>query len=197
MKTLERLKTQLSPGHVYRRGQLAHWSNAVDRHLRELLDDGTLKKMSPGLYYCPKQASFGEVPPEDSELVRAFLKGDDFLFTSYNLYNSLGVGTTQLYNHKLVYNHKRHGEFNFGGKKFDFRVKHKFPESLSKEFLVVDLLNNLNDLAEDREAVLQAVKEKYFSPAGPELEDAFAKYAGERTKALMYECLNNAPLVYV
>jgi hypothetical protein len=33
------------------------------------------------------------------------------------------VGTTQLYDKTVVYNHKRHGNFSLGGRKFDFRVK--------------------------------------------------------------------------
>ncbi|RYG31935.1 hypothetical protein EON81_21775, partial [bacterium] len=37
-----------------------------------------------------------------------------FLVTSPNAYNTLGVGTTQLYNKKTVYNHKRHGNFTLG-----------------------------------------------------------------------------------
>ncbi len=36
------------------------------------------------------------------------------LLASPNAYNSLGVGTTQLYDKTVVYNHKRHGEFHAG-----------------------------------------------------------------------------------
>ena len=96
MNALDELKKHLKPGQIYRRGDLEQWSAAVDRHLKQLVNDGTLQKMSQGLYYCPAKASFGIVPPEDEKLVRAFLKSDDFLLTSPNLYNSLGVGTTQL-----------------------------------------------------------------------------------------------------
>lgn len=185
MKTLDRLQAQLQQGKVYRRRELAQWSLSVDRHLKELLVQGSLQKMSQGLYYCPKNVSFGEVPPKNEELVRAFLKSNDFLLASYSYYNQLGVGTSQLYNHQLVYNYKRHGEFNLGGKVFSFRLKHKFPKTLSREFLVVDLLNNLNELAEDKELVLEAVMRKYFSPATHVLREVVSEYAGERTKALL------------
>ena len=139
MKALEELKKHLKQGQVYRRSDLEQWSNAVDRHLKQLVDDGTLQKLAQGLYYYPMKASFGNVPPEDEKLVSAFLKSDDFLLTSPNYYNSLGVGTTQLYNKRTVYNHKRHGQFTLGGKVFDFHLKHKFPKELSEEFLLVDL----------------------------------------------------------
>ena len=197
MKTLDRLKNQLQPGHVYRRAQLLPWSKAVDRHLKALLDEGFLEKMSQGLYYYPKKVSFGEVPPKDMDLVRAFLKSDDFLLTNYNHYNALGVGATQLYNHSVVYNHKRHGKFNLGGKMFDFHLKHKFPKTLSKEFLVVDLLNNLNELAEDKELVLEAVMRKYFSSATPMLQEVVNEYAGERTKNLLQDQAQRNALSHV
>ena len=160
---LAELKRHLRPGRVYRRDDLCRWSKSVDRHAQELVKDGSLTKLRNGLYLCPRMSTFGQVPPEDKELVRSFLKENDFLITSFNAYNSLGVGTTQLYKRDVVYNHKRHGIFNLGGRTFDFRRKPRFPRKLTPEFLLVDLLNNLNELAEDvdavRERALQRVNE--------------------------------------
>jgi len=123
MSKLDNLKTHLRRGQVYRRADLERWSSAVDRHLKELLEDGTLLKLSGGLYHHPKETDFGTVPPTDEVLVKAFLKDNRFLLTSPNAYNALGVGTTQLYNETVVYNHKRHGRFELGGRVFDFRRK--------------------------------------------------------------------------
>jgi len=197
MKTLDRLKAQLHQGQVYRRRELTEWSFSIDRHLKELLDQGVLQKMSQGLYYCPKSVSFGEVPPRDEDLVQAFLKSNDFLLTSYNYYNDLGVGTTQLYNHRLIYNYKRHGNFKLGGKIFRFRQKHKFPKMLSREFLLVDLLNNINELAEEKESVLEAVMRKYFSPVTYMMQKAVDEYAGERTKSLLRDQLSRKVSAHV
>lgn len=196
MRTLDGLKKHLKPGQVCRRADLGQWSNAVDRHLKQLVEEGTLQRMSQGLYYYPAKASFGNVPPEDEKLVRAFLKSDDFLLTSPNLYNSLGVGTTQLYNKRIVYNHKRHGQFELGGKVFEFRLKHKFPKDLSREFLFVDLLNNLNELAEDREDVLQSVKEKVLEEPEPQMKRTVNAYAGERTKNIFNKWMTEESLAH-
>lgn len=196
MKALQKLKRHLKPGQVYRRADLIQWSNAVDRHTKQLIEEGVLEKMSQGLYYYPEKASFGKVPAEDRRLVRAFLKSADFLFMSPNLYNSLGVGTTQLYNKRIVYNHKRHGQFILGGKSFEFRLKHKFPKELSKEFLFVDLLNNLNELAEDRENVLKRIKEKIFKEHGMRMNRAVHAYAGERTKNVFSKWFAEESLKY-
>jgi len=129
MNRLEQLKRHLRPGRVYRRADLAQWSKSVDRHARELVDQGVLQKLRNGLYYYPKASAFGRVPPDEKELVRTFLKEDDFLLTSPNAYNALGVGTTQLYNSRVVYNHKRHGRFTLGGKPFEFRTEAPFPQA--------------------------------------------------------------------
>src|ERR1700731_2314863 len=147
MTRLQALKKHLRPGQVYRREDLARWSNAVDRHLKQLLDDGTLTKLAGGLYAYPKDTVFGKAPAEDDKLVGTFLKDDRFLLASPSAYNSLGVGTTQLYNRTVVYNRKRHGEFVLGGRAFDFRVKPDFPKKLTDEFLLVDLVNNVDSLA--------------------------------------------------
>jgi hypothetical protein len=108
----------------------------------------------------------------------------------------LGVGTTQLYNKRVVYNHKRHGLFDLGGKEFDFRLKHKFPKELSEEFLLVDLLNNLNELAEDREDVLKRVKEKSLKEPELQMKRAVNAYAGERTKTLFNQWMSEDTLVH-
>jgi hypothetical protein len=190
MTKLQELKKRLRPGQVYRREQLAQWSKAVDRHLKQLLTDGTLTKLSTGLYLCPKQTVFGEAPPEDEKLVQRFLKDDHFLVTSPNVYNSLGVGTTQLYDKTVVYNRKRHGQFVLGGRKFDFRVKPAFPKRLNQEFLLVDLVNNLDQLAESPEKVLTRVKERAAALDTPRLQRAAKAYGNLRTKKFFSQELN-------
>jgi len=160
MTKLDQFKRHLKPGQVYRREDLTRWSTSVDRHLKQLVESGVLKKLSGGLYAYPRKTVFGQAPAKDSEVVGAFLKDDPFLLASPNAYNSLGVGTTQLYDKTVVYNHKRHGDFQLGGRKFAFRVKPRFPKSLSKEFLLVDLVNNLDQLAEAKSEVLERVRER-------------------------------------
>jgi hypothetical protein len=191
MTKLEELKQRLRPGKVYRREDLAQWSNAVDRHLRQLVEEGTLTKLAGGLYAYPRQTVFGKAPAADDELVARFLKDDRYLLASPNAYNSLGVGTTQLYDKTVVYNHKRHGEFALGGRKFDFRVKPAFPKKLSPEFLLVDLVNNLDRLAESRKEVLERV-EKQAASNRPLLLRAVRHYGNVRTKKFFEQALSTA-----
>lgn len=182
MKSIDHLRKKLRPGEVYRRSQLVNWSTSVDRHVAELIKDGTLQKLYPGLFYFPRKTVFGQVPPDEKKLVSSFLKDDDFLLTSLNVYNSLGVGTTQLYNTRIVYNHKRHAKFRFGNQEFDFRVKHRFPTAATPEFLLVDLVNNLDTLAEDKAKVLDNVARKTSTMNKMTLKKSVTKYGTISTK---------------
>lgn len=191
MTQLDSLKKQLKRGAVYRRADLANWSKSVDRHLSLLVKEGTLKKVSQGIYAYPLATSFGEAPPEDQQLVQSFLKDYRFLIISPNAYNSLGVGATQLYNKKIVYNHKRHGVYKLGNRVFDFRIKHYYPSIVTPEFLLIDLVNNLGTLAEEKETLLKNIKEKASLLDPEQLHYHIAQYGNVRTKKLFAQLLNH------
>ena len=193
MTRLEQLKRHLRPGQVYRREDLLEWSNAVDRHLKQLVDDGTLTKLASGVYAYPEQTEFGKAPPADKALVRSFLRDHRFLLASPSAYNTLGVGTTQLYDKTVVYNHKRHGQFPLGSRTFDFRVKPSFPKKLSEEFLLVDLVNNVDHLAESRSEVLTRVKQRVRFYDRARLDRAAREYGNMRTRKFFAEALKAAP----
>lgn len=148
------LLNRMNEGQVYRRSELMKYSTTADRYLVRLVHDKKVVRVSSGLYTKPKPSAFGAVPPSDNELVESFLKEDRFLLNSFNNYNQLGLGLTQLYNNKVVYNYKRHGEYELNGRKYYFKRLSKFPKNLTKEFLLVDMLNNLKYLAEDQTRVL-------------------------------------------
>jgi hypothetical protein len=162
--------------------------------VHQLVDEGKLTKLAGGLYYAPKQTAFGEAPADDAALVQAFLKDHRFLLTSPNAYNALGVGTTQLYNATVVYNHKRHGRFKLGGRFFDFRMKPHFPLKTSREFLLVDLVNNVTRLAEDREKVLSLAKEQALKMDKKLLRQAVDNYGGARARKFFAGVLENGTL---
>ncbi len=194
MSKLNDLKKHMRAGQVYRRADLRQYSNAVDRHLKKLVENGTLVKLSGGLYSYPKKTVFGPAPATDETLVRAFLKDSRFLLSSPNAYNTLGAGTTQLYNETIVYNYKRHGKFSLGGRVFDFRRKPFLPTKLNNEFLLVELVNNLEQLAEDREKVLEHAKVRACAMAGRRLSSAVRRYGKIGTKRFFADALNDESL---
>lgn len=185
MAKVNELKSHLKRGKVYRRQDLEKFSTSVDRHLEMLVSDGTLEKLTRGLYYYPKQSVFGKTPPDEKDLVSSFLNDDRFLLTSLNNYNMLGVGTTQLYNTRIVYNHKQHRDVKLGNKVYSFRVKHNFPKKMTEEFLIVDLVNNLDTLAEDKKAVLERVFAKVNTMDLARLKKCVAAYGNVSTRKLL------------
>ena len=189
---LTQMKKHLRPGRVYRTEELAQWSSSVDRHLKELTEDGTLQKLRNGLYYCPRRFAFGEAPADEHELVRAFLKTDHFVVTSPSAYNQLGLGTTQLYNKRVVYNQKRHGTFPLGGRLMSFERRLNVPRQLSPEFLLVDVVNELDQLAEDQQLVLSRVRAKAKEMNPKNLSRAVSLYGKYGTRKMFKEILNHA-----
>lgn len=194
MSALNELKRRLRPGQVYRRKDLARWSNAVDRHLRQLVDEGRLKKVSGGVYMAPRQTRFGASPATPQKLVETFLGDDRFLMISPNAYNGLGVGTTQLYNETVVYNRKRHGRFKLDGRTYDFRLRPSVPPRLSEEVLMVDLLHNLDRLAEDRSVVLPRALGRARKMDRAKLAKALHAYGSARAERLLQPVLAPQPV---
>ena len=189
MSKFDHFKAKLRPGQTYRRSDLAQWSNAVDRHLKQAVEAGVLTKLAGGLYYAPTQTVFGKAPPRDETLVSTFLKGGPFLLASPSAYNALGVGMTQLHNKTVVYNHKRHGRFALGGRTYDFRMKPTFPKKLTPEFLMVDLVNNLDKLGESPEEVLARVSARLADSDRVRVRKAAQSYGSERAKKFFERAL--------
>jgi len=183
----KQLADELQAGRVYRRMDLAHLSKSIDRHLKQLVSIGTLKKLTKGLYYKPKLSKFGPLPLTDEQVVLGFLRDNEFLVFSPSSYNTLGLGTTQLYNSTWVYNHKRHGDFKLGNRQFHFRVKPRFPKKLIPEFLYIDLLNNLDELAEDLDEVLSQARAKLWSFNQSVLLKALGNYGSMATRKRVRE----------
>jgi hypothetical protein len=108
---------------------------------QRLVREGQLRRLAHGLFVHPERSRFGEVPPTDEELMRAFLGGSDFVFTGPEHWNALGLGSTAVFAARLVYNAKRSGLFDFGGRRFLLR-RVAFPTQPSPEWYVVDLFEN-------------------------------------------------------
>ena len=63
----------------------------------------------------------------------------------------------------------------FGNRQYDFRVRPRFPKRLSDEFLFVDALDSLGELAEDEQAVLARARQRAREMDGTKLKRALAQ----------------------
>ena len=181
------LLNSMKLGWVYRRKELNEYSNSVDRELAVLTSQGAIKKLSGGLYVKPEQSRFGELPPDDNKLIQAFLNDNRFLLMSFNHYTSLDLGLTQFRNEILVYNRKRHTRAKLGSKEFVFKNMPEFPKKLSKEFLLIDMLNNLKLLGEDQSEILKRLQQKKNNFTGRKVSLMAKKYGKVSTKNLIKE----------
>lgn len=164
VKKCYELLGSLLPGKLYSWNVLKEYSSSLGRDLKRLLDEGLLKKVGPGLYLYPNKSRFGALPATDQQLVSEFLKTDDFLMFSINQYNALGLGLTQLKNETVVYNNKRHCTVRLSGREFHFkRPNNSFPDDLTKEFLLLDLMNNLKSVGEYEKDLKEKVVYSVYS----------------------------------
>lgn len=187
----DKLQSHLRPGRVYRRDMLAPFSSAVDRDLISLVNAGVLEKVFSGMYYRPASSRFGTLPPKEHDLVSAFLRDNHFLLLSWNQYNTLGLGLTQLYNKLIVYNRKRHGQFVLDGKTFDFRrCTRGFPKQLTREFLLVDLVNNLKELGENPELMQNKIQKNLMRFDTHKLNQYSKEYGKIATQRFFKEIFN-------
>ena len=113
MKNSEQLKNFMRVGRVYRRGELTGVTTAVDRDLKTLVDGGDIVRLDGGLYWRPERGARGGEAPDRRDMVRAFLKTDDFMFASHDP--------------RLVYNRRRGGEFRLGAERLRLRVVRTYP----------------------------------------------------------------------
>lgn len=142
-------RPRLRPGRVYRTRDLAPWGANSPRLAGRLVREGALVPLAYGLFAHPRRGRFGAVPPDDEELMRAFLGGSPFVFTGPDRWNALGLGSTSVFAAPLVYNTKRSGTFELGGRRFLLR-RVAFPRNPPPEWFVIDLLEHADQAGASR-----------------------------------------------
>lgn len=182
----------LQPGRVYRTRDLAPWGANAPRLAKRLVREGALVPLAHGLFAHPKRSRFGTVPPADEELMRAFLDGAPFVFTGPDRWNELGLGTTALFAAPLVYNTKRSGRFELGGRRFVLR-RVAFPERPPREWYAVDLLEHADEAGASRSevaaALARAVGRGSFD--GEQLRAMAQRYGTKATQAVVESALRS------
>lgn len=173
-------------GRAYRRQDLATASTAIDRDLKTLVDGGHARKLAGGLYCRTGKNPFGVEAPNENELVRAFLKSKDFLLASNEDFIQLGLGPARLFDNPVVYNHKRSGVYQLGGQRFRFRIVRAYPKSMSREYLLVDLLNHSGEFPGDADRVIENLKSRPHALDREKLAACLERYGRLRARTLLH-----------
>ncbi len=181
---------QLKPGRVYRTQALAKFSANPSRLAKRLVRDQQLVPLGKGLFARPAKGRFGAVPPDDDELMRGFLDGAPYVFTGSERWNALGLGVTAVFAMRLVYNTKRSGTFELGGRRFLLR-RVVFPSKPSKEWFVVDLFENAEKAgvsrAELSRTLSRALRDEAFDRE--RLREMAERFGTKRTQSAVNEAL--------
>jgi hypothetical protein len=184
---------QLEPGRVYRTRVLAAWGANAPRLAKRLVREGALLQLGHGLFAHPRTGRFGPVPPADDEIMRAFLDGGPFLFTGPERWNALGLGSTAVFSAPLVYNTKRSGTFEFGGRQYLLR-RVAFPEAPALEWFVVDLFENADQAGVARRELVsgltRALARRAFNRQ--KLREMAQRYGTKTTQALVESAISAA-----
>jgi hypothetical protein len=114
-------------------------------------------RLRHGLFAAPQHSRFGAVPPSDEALIDAFLRGSSWLVTGPPRWNALGLGATALFAQPLVYNTRRSGTFDLGGRCFRLR-RVRFPDEPTPEWFAVDLFSNADSVGMSRDALSEALR---------------------------------------
>lgn len=177
---------RLHPGKVYRTRDFRKWGANPTRLAARLVREGALEKLQNGLYYRPKMSSFGQVPPNTAEILRAFFAGSPYLVTGSARWNELGLGVTAVLAYPLVYNTTRTGLLRIGRKKFLLR-RVRFPKEPPTEWFAIDLIENRDlagiSLAELEEGLRRALRARRLDAA--RLHEMADGYGTRETQALV------------
>jgi len=159
---------------------------SVDRALRELVNSGKLRKLKPSLYYLPRESRWGAVPATLENLVSTFLKSTNYLMLTSADYNSLGLVLNQLWNEVRIYNNKRHKKLKLANYNCVFqRPNNGFSAKITKEFILVDLLNNINDVGEDPDVLKGRVIKNINKFDAKKLKKLSVQYGKVGTKKII------------
>ncbi len=183
----------LKAGRAYRTQDLRRWGANPTRLAKRLVREGKLRQAAHGLFYAPDHSRFGQAPPRETEILRAFLDGSPFVITGPPRWNALGLGSTAMFAATLAYNTRRTGDFIFDGRRFMLR-RVLFPKEPPPEWFVVDLLQHHEmaavSLAELRQRLVATLK------GGRWNRELLRKMAGEygtkATRALVERCLDES-----
>lgn len=112
-KKIERKVNKMPKGITFRYQQLSiapSEYSAAAKALERLIKKGTVKRVSTGIFYRPKQSAFGELRPREEELLKPHLFKDGkriAYITGGSLYNRLGLSTQVPHNIKVASKVKR------------------------------------------------------------------------------------------
>ena len=110
---IEKQITKIKDGTTFKYQQLSIESseyNAAAKAIERFIEKGIIKRVSTGVFYKPKQTIFGELTPNEEELLKPYLFQNNkriAYVTGISLYNRMGLTTQVPKNIKIASRDKR------------------------------------------------------------------------------------------
>jgi predicted transcriptional regulator of viral defense system len=168
--------------------------------LERLQKNGTIKKVSKGVFYIPRKTIFGELGPDSNEILNRYLFEDGKRVayeTGYSLYNRLGLTTQMAFKIKVATN-KNPIKINIGSLQVS-SVK-SYVDITEKNYQLLGFLDALKDVKKIPDcSVIQAVRRMSFliKDLSPNEQNEIIQYAlfyPARVRALLGAILENLNL---
>ena len=152
MKIAQKIEKQINrikEGTTFKYQQLSIESSeytAAAKAIERLIEKGIIKRVSTGVFYKPKQTIFGELKPNEEELLKPYLLQNNkriAYITGTSLYNRMGLTTQVPKNIKIASRDKRI-TVSVGNLK-GTPVK-SYVDVTDKNFHLLEILDALKDL---------------------------------------------------
>ena len=137
-------------------------SMALSKALSRLTKSGRIKRLKRGIYYKPKKTKYGELKPDENEILKNILYKKNKrigYITGVKLYNRLGL-TTQVANEYQIAVNKLKKDIEVGKTIINFiRVNPPISENNYKLLQYLDVLKNIKNIpGSDKNTVYKKIK---------------------------------------
>lgn len=151
MKVAQKIEKQISKikeGTTFKYQQLSIESNeysAAAKAIERFIEKGIIKRVSTGIFYKPKQTIFGELKPNEEELLKSYLYQNNrriAYITGTSLYNRMGL-TTQVSKSIKIASRDKRITISVGNIKGS-PVK-SYVDVTAKNYVLLEILDALKD----------------------------------------------------
>lgn len=147
-QNIQKQISKLADGTTFKYEQLdiePHEFSATAKAIERLIAKGIIKRVSTGVFYKPKKTVFGELKPNEEEILKPYLfeKGKRIAYiTGTSLYNRLGLTTQIPKSIKIASRDKRITVSNGNVKASPVK---SYVDVTDKNFYLLELLDALKD----------------------------------------------------
>ena len=164
-------------------------TSTVERVLSRLVESGNIKRIRRGIYYVPEYSRWGEVPPSQSEVVKALAKSMNVSFVpdGANALHQLGL-TRQIPMKQVYLTDKQISTISIGKVNIEFRKVS--PQKLSGADSIAGVYLSAIEYLGKEEALQESVKSQVASTLDKSKVDEL-KYASQNRSAWVREVVDD------